>query len=256
MMQHVNCPIVRWVIIVLSICMSHVCISGESTDIYEIGDTRTYRVEFPRRGFIGAPSNAIMARPALQKPKDKDDFEHVFVRLSVTGKRELQNDAVRRVIRVDKIDAKGQVLVKGVYFIYIDTMSARSRIVCRDKDDNGDVGYRGTGTVHESIPCLFTTGKPPALAFKNGRYNGYQEPTKEGAFYIKKGKNKKAGRIRVDVVSFQVVANSDSDTTPKGWYRVDCYEKQTWKTSDWWWDQMKRYDANGNLLLRCEKIDI
>jgi len=230
-------------------------LSGKEKTISEVGPSKTYRIVVPKEGFIGAPSSPA-AVPNIRKPNRLEDFKTFVVRVTVVAERE-HKGGQRKVMRIDQIDPKGNLLLEGVYYSYVDTLPDGTRIIPRYKDDDEDVGE--TGVAH-GIPFPFTCARPP----------GPRKKVHDGYVDYRVGLGVKSEEISsvvwIQATRFETAATGERTIR---WYKSDIdhvvndakskvrySEKQKWVNagSDWLWEEMERRDKRGNILMRCTRV--
>jgi hypothetical protein len=232
--------------------------------IYTIGNTNTYRIIFPKQGRIGAPVSPSAIPDAMQ-PISEEDYETRFIKVTIISDR-VHANIPRKVMKIDEVDAKGNVLVRDLYYAYYDIYADGIQIICRDRDDNRNQEETG---IRFGIPFPFYCAQPPVLGFKKENREGYvASSTGIGIQYLKKNTIEGSGVIDVEAMRFENDKLSTVHSPSVRWYKSDIenavmdsdtkvifLEQQKWVDSNkWLWKEMKRFDKDGNLLMRCELI--
>jgi hypothetical protein len=229
-------------------------------DIYNVGVARIYEVTQPKTGFVGSPMEHVQR--AFWSPTLAEHFDKQYVRVEVVEKR--TDDRGRTVVlRGDQVEKDGDITKKGVYWIFVDISSTGTRVVGSYSDKRDD--ERATDTRHS-----FSLSRPPVLGFKDGKVDGYVVFQGHGVMYSRKDGDTSSALI-VEATRFENARAFEKDTDRAvHWYVADIAdlakadsgatilyrEKQQWdKADDWLWRKMERFDAKGNVLMRCVLIE-
>jgi hypothetical protein len=76
---------------------------SDPNDFFKVGDYRDIEILTPKRGFIGAPSDASGLPPRWGLPKTEKDFDSKYLRITVLQIKKLKN-STRVDFSLDKID--------------------------------------------------------------------------------------------------------------------------------------------------------
>lgn len=232
-----------------------------ANDIYRAGDVREYEISVPRLGFYGSVN--ITSLPDFRPARADEDFEKHFVRIEVLNNRSLSNGK-RFVLRIDGNDPEGGETIKGIYYAYVDTSSKGTKVIGRDQDDS--VGHDETVcSAQYGLRFPFICSRPPALGFSKSNVDGYFISRVDGVMYARKDK-KTLPAVTVEATRFQNLKAFKDGKQEVHWYGADIadlakvdsgatilfHETQHWeKADDWLWQKMERFNARGDVLMRC-----
>lgn len=259
---------VHYIIFVITIAIAFQWVVAEDkNNIIKTGKMNIYKTMTPKSDFVGFPYSFINGRPLVRKPVREDDFDIIYIRIIFVADRE-QKRGKRKVLRIDKVDEEGGMLIEGLYFAYVDVTQEGIRVICRYKDDH--VGVEELG-IRKGIPFPLTCTKSPGSGFKNGNSEGYMNIVGHGVHYIKKDICQTNGLVEIEAVRFK---NSEGLKEKKvqtaQWYKSDIEdvmnnskthvlfrEQQRWSSVDaGLWDEMERFDKDGNILMRCKRVKL
>lgn len=263
--------------LILPICFTVILRSyGQEADlantaerIFTEGDERVCELITPKVGYAGAPPSTAARASALVPATDKDFDKHI-IRISVVQKRKKEN-GLRIILRLDEIDRMGNMAREGGYFAYIDVYNVGARVICKYEDDNGDSEEIG---IRYGIPFPLTCTRPPALGFIKGTYDGAEGRRGRGVVYEKKEASKGSQVLNIEATYFdrgkleETLNNSSKSICWHGPEKSKEIKEQSgikklWRetqkwgsANDWLWTRMERYDANGNIMMRCKEIKL
>ena len=230
--------------------------------VYKVNQSKTYKVMVPKSGYYGSPFAPAIR---LRYPTNENHFKASYVRVTIIADRKL-NENKRIVLRIDEVDEKMKLIHPGLYHAYIDFMQEGVNILCRRDDDNGD--YNETN-INYGIPFPFLCARPPQLGFKYGSSEGQKDITGVGVRYLKNEKKDKSPVVSIEAERFENREGfGELATRTSKWYKSEAddvvkrketkilyRENQKWTSeSDWLWDEMERFDKDGNILLKCKMI--
>ena len=239
------------------------CQSTLQLVFFKVGEFKDYKVVCPKVGFKGAPTSPS-ATPDRRRPEGDEALAKRFIRVTVLAMSE-QDNGQRAVLRIDETDTKGDVLINGLYYTYVDILPQGSRVVCRytnDSQGDDEIGVR------YGVPFPLTCARPPALGFKTGKKDGNVNAIGLGVEYVQKDEKALSGLITVEATHFERLTGLEEKALARPiWYggdiedvkndartKVHFREKQRWgKANDWLWNEMERVDKDGNLLMHCTK---
>jgi hypothetical protein len=140
------------------------------------------------------------------------------------------------------------------------------KIITRSVDDNGN--SNDDITVNE-IPFPFLCARPPKLGFTKGSSEGQRDKSGLGVKYLKKGKKDDSPVVNIEAERFENYEGlGELGSRTAKWYtsevndvvksketKILYRENQKWASEgDWLWDEMERFDKDGNILMKCKKI--
>jgi hypothetical protein len=260
-----------------------------ATTVYKIAVPRRGFVGAPNNDAV----DLLVIRTAIagdRKPTQPEGFRTYFFRVTVIDIRKIKG-GVRNVLRIDGVDKNGKVLPdmshdndnddedpdgadiavdidpnaedgKGLYYACVDVLPSGTRLFWGESDDD-ESASASDGFVRHEMPFAFILAVPPALG-PNARVS-------HGYMYHRRGAGV-AYRDVSSVVEIEAVrlgkVRSPKGLTDTTWHKEDIEdilkdkkteiryrEKQKWKGHDaWLWDEMERFDAEGNILMRCSKV--
>lgn len=238
--------------------------------VYKVNQTRTYKVMFPKSGYIGTPASAA-AIEEFRHPTREEHFKTCYIRVTVVADRKHKGNR-RIVLRMDEIDENLKLIREALYHAYIDILPEGVKIICRRDDDNGD----STETnIRYGIPFPFECARPPQLGFKETNSDGHRDEMGYCVKYFKKEKKDDSPVVSIEAERFENLEGlEDSEglksvaARPAKWYKAEVddvvkskktkilyRENQKWvRGNDWLWDEMERFDKDGNILMKCKKI--
>ena len=232
--------------------------------VYKVNQTRTYKVMFPKTGYIGNPASASSIKEFMQ-PTSEEHFKACYVRVTIVADR-IRKGNKRIVLRMDEVDEKLNMLREGLYYSYVDFLPEGIKSIYRCADDDSD--YTETG-IRFGIPFPFSCTRPPLLVFLKGYSEGYRDKSGLGVRYLKKENKDNSSVVNIDAERFENVENlGELGSRTAKWYKSEVddvvkskkttvvyREKQKWASEgDWLWDEMERFDKDGNILMKCKKI--
>lgn len=232
---------------------------------YKIDQSKIYKVMFPKRGYIGSPIPSFVPSLRQRYPTNENHFKTCYVSVTVIAKRE-HNGYQRIVLRLDEVDENMKLINLGVYHSYIDFLPEGIKIITRCEDDNGN--SNDSITKYE-IPFPFLCARPPKLGFTKGSSEGQRDKSGLGVKYLKKEKKDDTPVVIIEAERFENYEGLEElgSRTAK-WYtsevddvvksketKILYRENQKWASEgDWLWDEMERFDQDGNILMKCKKI--
>jgi len=232
---------------------------GQEKKLPVDGPSKTYRVMTPKPGFIGSPPSA-RAYPDFRKPSKAEDFDTFFIRITVVDEQEI-NGGIRKIMQIDQIDERGRLVHEGLYYAHLDTLPEGTRIIPLDSRHMTEVG---PSHVAFGIPFPFICARPPALGSHKKTHDGYVNyRTGLGVKY-----KEIPSVVWIEATFFQTAREAEQERRVQ-WYgsdiddvvdaaktRAHFREKQKWLTADdWLWEEMERFDDQGNLMMRCTRIE-
>ncbi len=238
------------------------CMSGDIAASTQTNLTAFYKVVVPKSGFIGAPASAAAWEP-VHKPEKSEDFDEYLLKVIVIDDR-ICSETKRKVIRVDQVSTDYEMLREGLYYAYVDKNSSGSRIVCRYRDDNKNVMETG---VAYGIPFPFTCATPLISGNHHGP-RGYLDNRIGFGVKFESGNSSSNDYLNVNVTCFKSTSQVKHADRKMKWYqseidtvlksqqtKIRFTEKQKWaKSEDILWDEMERFDKDGNILIRCKQV--
>lgn len=249
-------------------CLSAIFVICNSANSESAGKkvAHDYEIITPKPGYIGGPLTPA-AIPNMRPPMDQRHFNKRYIRVTEIAERELSG-LQRVVLRLDEIDNKGSVFNRGLYFVYINISPEGAAIIQKNEDDNSS--ENDLGSIKNRIPFPFTCARSPGLGFKNGDTDGFAIYNRRGPAFVRKTAKGTKGPIQVEAVYFEKQKDANDTKPDTRWYgtniaevtnsgttRTLFREKQEWANeADWLWTKMERYDANGNIMMRCKEIKI
>ena len=231
---------------------------------YKVNQSKTYKVMFPKSGYVGAPLSTA-AVPFLWYPTLEEHFKTCFIRVTIIADR-LHKGNQRLVLKIDEVDDKLNNLNEGIYYSYIDIQPEGIKIIYHFKDDNGDHTETGIGW---GIPFPFDCARPPQFGFVKGHSDGYRDKSGLGVKYLKKEKKSDTPVVNIEAERFENYEGlGELGSRTAKWYtsevddvvksketKILYKENQKWASdSEWLWDEMERFDKDGNILMKCKKI--
>jgi hypothetical protein len=259
--------------------VGHESTTMQKSEIFTVGQIREVRIDFPQRGFIGDPLDALSGIPTTRRPTKPEDFVTRFARVTVVATLQ-RGKGKRAVLRLDEIDKKGAVLVKELYYVYVDMMPEGTQVLQRldimSKVTQAFQGYDSDDYDHDgvlkSVPYPLACTTPVALLLKRGKRGGYLNHTGLGVEYSwGHPDHERPAMIRVEAARLKNPRKSADDIPhPIYWHGAKIpdvgngrkterifRETQEWKNADdWLWTKMERFDMEGNVLLRCEAMKV
>jgi hypothetical protein len=167
---------------------------------------------------------------------------------------------------MDEVDENMNLIHQGLYHAYIDFMKEGVNILCRSDDDNGD----STETnINYGIPFPFECARPPKLGFVKGNREGHRDESGYCVKYFKREKKDEFPVVNIEATRFEnYEGHGELGDRPAKWYtsevddvvkstktKIIYRENQKWANEgDWMWDEMERFDKDGNILMKCKKI--
>ncbi len=238
--------------------VSNVAMAG--SEIYKEGMVKIFQAEIPKYGFVGSPRPHGF--PPMHKPTKPDDFDIHYVRATILAERSIEGGK-RNVIRVDEVTSVAQLIRHGIYYVYVDMLKDGERIVYHERDDHHD---ELDAVVTYGIPCPFICARPPATNAKRFGYVDYRVGF--GIDYKMKDTKETTGGLEVEATWFNTTSPDPNAKRMPKWYqsniedvyknpktRVLFREKQVWSRPEGWlFREMERYDASGNILIRCKEV--
>lgn len=236
---------------------------NQTNIVYQVNQSKTYKVMVPRSGYIGNLSAAAIE--VFRHPTSEEHFKTRYVSVTVIADRR-HKGYQRIVLRLDEVDGNMKLIHQGVYHSYIDFLPEGIKIITRCEDDNGN--SNDSITKYE-IPFPFLCARPPQLGFTKGSSEGQRDKSGVGVRYFKKEKKDNSSFINIEAERFENYEGlEDLGSRTAKWYKSEVddvvkskktkivyRENQKWATeNDWLWDEMERFDKDGNILLRCKKI--
>lgn len=243
----------------------HESTAGQEVALFKAGQTKMYKIVCPKSGFVGAPDDAVAAFVAFAKPTREEDFNTRFLKVTVVGEREHEG-VKREILCIDKIDENGNLLEHALYYVYVDVSPEGAELSLSFTDDNYGSEMNNGGK--SGIPFPFTCGRPPVLGFREGKQDGHVTRG-SGVQYLKKDTQEGTNVIQVEATRFTTAALTNSTSLVSiHWFNssitnivnnakteVVFREQQKWgNLNNWLWEEMERFDKNGNLLMRCVKV--
>jgi hypothetical protein len=240
-------------------------LGSQTNTVYQINKSKVYKIMVPKSGYFGSPWSPFAPSIIHRYPTNENHFKASYVRITVIADRK-DKQKQRIVLRMDEVDAKMKLIHTGLYHAYIDFMQEGVKILCRSDDDNGD----STETnINYNIPFPFECARPPKFGFKKGNNDGHRD---ELGYCVKYSKSEKIDASPVVIIEATRCENFEGHgelgQRPPKWYASDIddvvksketkilyRENQKWASeSDWLWDEMERFDKDGNILMKCKKI--
>jgi len=206
--------------------------------IYQIGDEKYFSVIVPAPGFIGAPPSTI-PMPDISIPTRDEDYITRYIVIRIIDKRIILN-GIRIVFNIDKVDDEGKLLKSNIYYQYLDITDNDIKLITKNKDDNEQnmVDY-----IIEGIPLPFNLTLPIDY-LENSNINGHLYGN-YGSIYTIYNDNNEISNI--NVLYFKQITKNE--------LYLQALESQKWsKTNDWMWDEMKRIDRSGNIMIKCIRL--
>jgi hypothetical protein len=232
---------------------------AETTQKYTVGKSYELKIMMPKKGYFGYPGSHISSIPCSRETKSDADFYNVYIRVTNIGVRALTN-GIRIVQKIDVLDDKGNIHEKDVYFTYNDIIDGRMFIICREKDDN----KHSSSYIMNGFPFPFYNTRIPSAGFFKNNKEGYASNYDRYLTFEKKCIKDKiyilAENTRLNAI-FNKPLRCYEDTvcssvTNKANIYSKYYEVQGWDNPDECvWTVMKRYDENGQVIMKCYRIN-
>ncbi|MEI6647923.1 MAG: hypothetical protein WCP12_17935 [bacterium] len=236
---------------------------SQTNIVYQVNQSKVYKIMVPKSGYIGNLSAAAIE--VFRHPTSEAHFNTCYVNVTVIAQRE-HIGKQRIVLRLDEVDGNMKLIHQGVYYSYIDFLSEGIKIITRREDDNSS--FIDSITKYE-IPFPFLCARPPQLGFTKGSCEGQRDKSGLGIKYLKKEKKDDTPGVNIEVDRFENYEGLEElgSRTAK-WYKAEVddvikskktkmlyKENQKWASgNDWLWDEMERFDKDGNILMKCKKI--
>ena len=244
---------------------------SQTNTVYQLNQSKIYKIMVPKGGYLGSPLSPFTPRIKYRQPTSEAHFKPFYVRVTIVADRKHKGHQ-RIVLRLDEADENMKILNQGLYYSYVDFLPEGLKILTRCVDDNGN--SNDDITVNE-IPFPFDCARPLQLGFKSGSCDGHRDEIGYGVKYLKKERKDDSPVVNIEAVRFrnlEGIADTNGIKSvadrPAKWYTAEVddvlkskettilyRENQKWASeSDWLWDEMERFDKDGNILMKCKKI--
>ena len=256
-------------------------LEAKAETVFQLGDTVNVEIVLPRSGFVGSPERASGAPKRPKKPTKDEDFYRRYFRLTTIKQYPIQSD-VRVVLQLDEIAPHPEYGTEPVYYAVIEISEETTRIIGIDPDE-GLIGPHvvalGTGIVRgarHGLPFPLVMTCPLALTEdKSMKHNGAMMPGDYGVVYSESTiTTERPFERRIGAELFQrwdprmpgksrhmryydeedkMISEAVGEGRVK--VRILARETQLWSSDDdWLWETMERYDADGNIMMRCRRM--
>ena len=240
-----------------------------SNVLYKKGNVKEYEIFYPKSGYYGNPIPEFSS--AMQRnPTKNEHYNKRFVRVVVYDKKKNER-GLRVVLKIDEIASSGETKIEGIYYAYIEVTNKGIRILKKSSDDRR--GFCEGSLLVWSLPFPIKTLRPPFVGIvKNKVDDGYIYMMKYAVFYSLKHYNDSTKEINIEAKQYEIdipsliidegviewniekISRILGDTKKS---RLLTREVQTWNTpTSWLWEKLERYDSKGNLIVRCNRINI
>lgn len=233
--------------------------------VYQVNESKIFKVMVPKSGYLGSPLSPFAPIIKYRQPTNEAHFKPFYVRVTIVADR--KNKEYRRIVlRLDEADENVKIINHGLYYSYVDFLPEGLKIITRCMDDNGN--SNDDITVNE-IPFPFICARPPKLGFTKGNSEGQRDKSGVGVRYLKKEKKDDTSVVNIEAERFENYEGlGELGSRTAKWYtsevddvvkskktKIIYRENQKWASEgDWLWDEMERFDKDGNILMKCKKV--
>jgi hypothetical protein len=106
-------------IIFLTCCASEVNHENQTNIVYQINQSKVYKIMVPKGGYLGSPLSPFAPRIKYRQPTSEAHFKPFYVRVTIVADRKHKGHQ-RIVLRLDEADENMKTLNQGLYYSYVD----------------------------------------------------------------------------------------------------------------------------------------